>query len=312
MSVNSTFTRSGRIGNETSLSGSQALSSQLGESVNQEIADGADDTVVAIGDFTKDNFDGMILTSDEDVTAKVLGGNPRVVVEIVTLGDMATNVGGTFTVADDQTEWIYPGDQFYIQGSTTAANDGRYYVINSTFAAGVTTIEVIRQLGVINVAAIEVFDTAEAGAGVDHLAFKIIPVSVKNNITAGDDFTANNTIEVAGDFSSLQADDKILIEEATTAGNDIVATVVTAVFATPDTTIVVEETAFNVEVGNANCTFQHVQTELLMHLTANEPFMWSKDSGVINPVLEDITEILITNTSGSSADVQARIIKSSP
>ena len=327
MTVTATASRSMRIGNETALSGSETIVAELGEHVNQEIAIAADDAVVAIGAVTKANLDALLLIADQDLTVKVIGGNPfplhpGVGEGIVTLGDLAANVGGTFTVAGDLTEWLWPGDQIWITGCTTVNNNGRYIVIGTAVAAGITTVEVVQfgrhglagQLGTINAPAIEVFDTVEVGAGAANLVYKIQSRGIKNNIGVGDDFTVAGPpgqIEIAGDFSFLQADDKILIEEATTGNNNGIFTVVTAVYAAPDTTITVEE-AVAVELGTALTTFQWVRTELLVRLTADVSHLWTREGSILSPVLEDITQLLVTNASGVAADLQARIVKSSP
>ncbi len=327
MTITATWGRSARIGNETALSGNQTLSQEIGTSISQPIAIGADDAVVAFAG-TKENIRGMAFIADQDLTLK-LGGGPYTVAEFTVLGDTETNVGGEFTIAGaDLTAWIWPGDLFWIQGSTSDENNGLYCVLEANFAALLNTIEVIQvgaagivagpdlhMLGTINVAATNIFQNLEVGAGAANVAYKIQPLSAKIDIGAGDNFTnvgpPGDNLVVAGDFSFLQADDQILVLEATDEDNCQIHRVVTATFAAPDTTIVVEGTMVT-EAGSVIAYFQHVRSELIIHLNANQPFLWSEDSGVPSPLLDDVTQILATNASGVAATLQGRIIGDSP
>ena len=326
MVVTATAVRQMGIGNETRLSGTETILAELGESLNQAIAVSADDALVTIGNFTKANLDGLMLIADQACRVKVIGGNPWTLASIATVGDMVTNTGGTLTITGDLTEWLWPGDEIWIQGCTTPANDGRYLVIGTAVAAGVTTVEVIKAgiraaagvMAIINVGAVEVFDTVEAGAGAANLVTKIVQRGVKTALlgAAGNEFSfagPPGEIDIAGDFSFLQVDDKILIEGATTIGNSIIFTVVSATFTTPDTTIVVEEAVANVEAAAAATTLQWVRTELLVRLVANIPYLWTRESQTLNPVLEDITRLLVSNASTTLIpDLQGRFVKSSP
>ena len=246
----------------------------------------------------------MLMTSDQDGLVKLSGGGPWVIVEYTNVGDMVTGDGGLFTVATDLTGWIFPGDMLYLTGATDPDNDGPACVINTTFAAGLTTIEVFRPLGFDNALANEVFGTAQVGAGAANLMTKFEPMGIKYNIDAADDFTvagAPGQIEIAEDLSFLEEFDQILIEDATTAANNQIATVVSATFVAPDTTIVVEE-AVVVEAGTANTTLQPIRTSIHARLTANIPVLWTLPAGfVLNPCLEDITTLLVSNDHATAA-----------
>lgn len=313
MTIQSTASKGLRIGNEAYLTGSEILNTSLGESVNAIITAATDDQAVVIGAFTKADLAGLVFIMDQDGLVRMRGPSPFVIQNIVALGDLVLGDGGTFTILNDQTAWIYPGDQFWIEGCTTAANDGLYYVVSVGFAAGVTTIECFRRIGVINAAVFESFDTVEAGAGAATLATKLLGRSTLRYIDAGDDFTVAGPpgqIVVGEDLSFLQAHDKILIQESTTpAVNDGIFNVVTAVYVAPDTTITVEE-AVNVEAGNGNCSLTWVRSELMCRLVANVPHLWTWPSGILNPVLEDITTLEVSNSHATAdADFQARILK---
>lgn len=311
MTVTATASKGLRIGNEAYLSGAEVQTATLGQIVNASIPAATHDHPVVVGAFTKANLVGLLMMSTQDGMARMSGGNPWVIQNIATLGDLVLGVGGTFTILNDQTAWIYPGDMFWIEGCTTAANDGLYMVIDSTFAAGVTTIEVVRQTAVINAAVVEVFDTVEAGAGAACLATKIMAMSPKHYIDAGDDFTVAGPpgqIEIAEDLSALVAHDRLLIQEATNAANNQLVDVTTATFVAPDTTLVVEE-AVAVEAGNAAANLMLVRSEFHPRLVANVPTLWTLPSGILNPCLEDITTLLVTNDHPTAgADFQARIV----
>jgi hypothetical protein len=309
MTVTTTATRSMRVGNETALSGAETLTSELGTMINSIIPAATDDHPVVIPAFTKANLTGLLLTCDRDALVRLRGGNSWVIDNIVTLGDLVLGTGGTFTVTGDLTAYWYPGDQIWITGCTTAGNDGLYTVIDTAVAAGVTTVEVFDRTAVINAAVVESFDTVEAGAGAACTATKVLFRSVKHDIDAGDDFTVAGPpgqLEVAEDVSWLVEYDKILIQETTT--NDGIYNVTSATYTAPDTTIVLEE-AVTVEVGTAAGNFCWIRDELMVRLTAGVPFMWTLDGGILNPCLEDITTLLVTNEHATlTADFQARIL----
>lgn len=311
MAIDSNASRGLRVGNETYLSGVESLESTNAEFINESIAAATDDQAVVMGDFNKADLVGLLMISDQDGLVRLSGAGPWVIQNIATLGDMATSVGGTFTILADQTAWIYPGDMFWIEGCTTAANDGLYMVIDSTFAAGVTTVEVIQQLGVINAAVIEVFDTVEAGAGAACLATKLQAMGQKRYIDAADDFTVAGPpgqIEIGEDLSWLEEFDQLLIQEATNAANNQIVTVTSATYVAPDTTIVVEE-AVVVEVGNANANFTPVRDALICRLVANIPVLWTLPSGILNPLLEDGTTLLVSNSHATAAATfRARVV----
>ncbi len=311
MAIASNATKGLRVGNETYLSGVESLESTNVEFINDTILAAAADQAVVMGDFEKADLVALLMQSDQDGLVRLSGGGPWVIQDIATLGDTVTRVGGTFTILLDQTAWIFPGDTFWIEGCTTPANDGLYTVIATAFAAGVTTIEVIQQLGVINVAVIEVFDTVEAGAGAACLATKIEAMGIKHDIDAGDDFTvagAPGQFEVAEDVSWLAEFDQILIQEATSAANNQIAVVTSATFVAPDTTVVVEE-AVVVEAGVAACTFMPVRSALMCRLVANIPVLWTLPSGIRNPLLEDGTTLLVSNDHATlPATFRARIV----
>ena len=311
MTVVVTANKGLRVGNEPYLSGSEVQTVTNAEIVTATIPAATDDHPVVVGDFTKASLAALLMISDQDGMVRMSGGNPWVIQNIATLGDMALGVGGTFTILNDQTGWIYPGDLFWIEGCTTAANDGLFIVIDATFAAGVTTIEVVRRTAVINAAVIEVFDTVEAGAGAACLATKLLAMSPKHYIDAGDDFTVAGPpgqIEIAEDLSWLEPHDRILIQEATNAANNQIANITTATYVAPDTTLVIEE-AVAVEAGNANANFFLVRSEHHCRLTANVPTLWTLPSGIMNPCLEDITTLLVSNEHATAlADFQARVV----
>ena len=93
MTVTSTAGRSFKIGNETPLSGNETLVSNWGPTLNFEVAIGADDVVVPHV-VAKADLDGMLFKAPQDLTLKVIGGNPFAVADFTVLGDLVLNAGG--------------------------------------------------------------------------------------------------------------------------------------------------------------------------------------------------------------------------
>jgi stage V sporulation protein SpoVS len=307
MTVTGTATHGLRLESLDSLSGNIGLEASASVVISESIDPATDDENIsaALGVCTKADLIAFAFRANQDGLVRLRGGNPFLLATVATVGDLAVATGGTITIAGDLVDQWYPGDMIFIKGCTTPANDGLYVVHLITEAAGVTTIECYRVTGAINVAVVEVFDTAEAGAGAANFCTKVVPYGRRYYIDAGDDFTvagAPGQIEIAEDLSFLQEHDQILITESTTAAtNDNIFTVVSATYAAPDTTLVVEE-AVVVEAGNGACTLQPVVTEFRHRLVANEPTVWHKWSGILNPVLEDLS-VLEASNSHATADM---------
>lgn len=300
MTVTGTATQGLRLESLDSLSGNIGLSASASVVISEIIDPVTDDEDIsaALGVCTKDDLIAMAFRANQAGLMRLRGGNPWLLASVATLGDLVLATGGTITIVGDLVDQWYSGDMVFIKGCTTAANDGLYVIHLITEAAGTTTIECYRVTGVINAAVVEVFDTVEAGAGAANFCTKVVPYGRRYYIDAGDDFTvagAPGQIEIAEDLSFLQEHDQILITESTTtATNDNIFNVVSATYAAPDTTIVVLE-AVNVEAGNGNCTLQPVVTEFRHRLVANEPTVWHNLSGILNPVLEDLSVLEVTN-----------------
>lgn len=306
MPVTGTATGGLRLESLDSLSGNIGLSANASVVINESIpaATDDDDISAALGVCTKDDLIAMAFRANQAGLMRLRGGNPWLLASVATLGDLVLATGGTITIVGDLVDQWYPGDLIFIKGCTTAANDGLYVIHLITEAAGTTTIECYRVTGVINAAAVEAFDTVEAGAGAANFCTKVVPYGRRYYIDAADDFTvagAPGQIVVAEDLSFLQEHDQILITESTTpATNDNIFNVVSATYAAPDTTIVVLE-AVVVEAGNGNCTLQPVVTEFRHRLVANEPTVWHNLSGILSPVLEDLSVLEVTNDHATAA-----------
>jgi len=307
MTVTGTATQGLRLESLDSLSGNIGLSAQSSVVISETITANTDDQDIsaALGVCEKDDLIAMAFRANQAGLMRLRGGNPYLLVNVVTLGNLATLVGGTITITGDLVDQWYPGDMIFIKGCNTPANDGLFVIHLITEAAGLTTIECYRAQAVINAAVIEVFDTVEAGFGAANFVTKVIPYGRRYYLDAGDNFTvmgAPGQIVIGEDLSFLREHDKIMITESTTSGtNDNVFTVVSAAFATPDTTITVKE-AVAVEAGNANCTIQPVVTEFIHRLVANEPIVWHNLSGILSPVLEDLSVLEVSN-SHATADM---------
>ncbi len=300
MTVTGTATEGLRLESLDSLSGNISLSANASVVISETILPATDDDDIsaALGVCTKDDLIAMAFRANQAGLMRLRGGNPYALTAVTQLGDLATPVGGLITITADLVDQWYAGDNIFIKGCTSPVNDGSFNIHRITEAAGVSTLELFRNYGSINAAAIEVMDNVEGGAGAANVVTKYIPTGRKYYIDAADDFTvagAPGQIVVAEDLSFLQEHDQILITESTTsATNDNIFNVVSATFATPDTTIVVLE-AVVVEAGNANCTLQPVVTEFRHRLVANEPTVWHNLSGILSPVLEDLSVLEVTN-----------------
>ncbi len=306
MPVTGTATGGLRLESLDSLSGNIGLSANASVVINESIAAATDDDDIsaALGVCTKDDLIAMAFRANQAGLMRLRGLNGVELANVVTLGDLVLATGGTITVPGDFVDQWYPGDLIFIKGCTTAANDGLFVIHRITEAAAVSTIECYRVTAVINAAVVEVFDTVEAGFGAGNPVTKVVPYGRRYYLDAADDFTvagAPGQIEIAEDLSFLREHDQILITESTTAGtNDNIFTVVSATYAAPDTTIVVLE-AVIVEAGNANCTLQPVVTEFRHRLVANEPTVWHNLSGILSPVLEDLSVLEVTNDHATAA-----------
>lgn len=334
MTVAATATRSMRIANETPLTGSHAFSAELGQQINAEIPAATAAHPVMIGGFAKSDLLGLLLTCNRAVTARLYGLNfgGMQVDNFTVAGNLVLGVPGELTITGDVTGWLRSGDLLWIVGATTQQHDGVATVMDVAVAAGLSTVGVSKDLCVINAAVVEVFDVIEAGIVGTTFATKFEPLGPEHLLlgAAGNEFLAAGppgVITTNGDFSYLQAGDQILIQGATTHGNDQIYTVVTAVYAAPDTTITVVEAVANVEAAAAGTTFQVVRTCLLARIAANVPFVWTlvdqaigatsaafyPDSmGAPCPILEDITACTVDNADALTADFQARIVTVRP
>ena len=250
--------------------------------------------------FLKSQLVGMFWLCDQDVVLHLRGGSPYDVEIGVANGFTVAGPPGEFTHDGDVSGWLWAGDEVYIEGATTAANDGAATVVDVDVAAGISTITVTREAGAFNV-------EVSAGAGVT-MWRKIQRVSAEFDI---DDVTAAGpagALTYTGDLTGLlEAGDLILIENATTPGNDGIYTIATIGYAAPLTTITLEEALTAIEAGAADTSFCWIIDELLIRLTADIPFLWA-GGGLLSPVLEDITTV--TADTVLAADLQGRVVLS--
>ncbi len=304
MTIASTASRSLRIGNETPLSGNESLASEGGEVVNSIIPIATEDhPIVSLANFTKANLMGLLLTCDRDALVRMRGDFHYVSPDVA----HGFTAAAIFDTNEDVTEWLWAGDKIWIDDATTAGNDGTATVLEVAYAAPYSTITIMREGAAYNV---------EIGvAGVTRWR-KIQARSQEfliDGAVAGapNEFIATSTINAAGDYSFLQAHDKIMIQAATNAANNDIFEVVTAVFDGVDTVITVEEVTIVTETSVALTSLQWIRDELMVRITAGIPELWTLNgNGILNPVLEDITTLLVSNAHATlTADFQARIIK---
>ncbi len=197
-----------------------------------------------------------------------------------------------------------------------ADDDTLYFVVGVVVAAGVTTVEVIRRAVDAVGPPATVFSAAQPAAAGE--ATKVVPTSRRYilNTAAANEFLAVGApgqIAIGEDLSFLEEHDRILVQNATTHGNDQLYTVVSAIYTAPDTVIIVEEALGAAEAGLVTTTLMRVVTQHMVRLTAGIPYLWTLGSSLFNtsvPVLEDITTLLVSNAHATlTADFQARIIK---
>lgn len=306
--ITNTF-RSLAIGGEPALSGAQGLESNMGERLQEDVATGADDTPIAFGGFSKASLDAISVVSSQDVIVKIGSNqNPWHIEDFTALGDGTSGQGGSLTADGNSAHAFWRGDECFIQGSNDADNDGRY-VIKLVDDIGNQTFYQLHSNYTWN--GIEnFFATIEPGLAGTTMT-KIAPMETEIGMN-GDTMIAPSTLEIGGDLSHWLPKQKINTGDFTDPANNAIWTIVSATYDGVNTTVVVEEATVVNEGGGIPSYAQLIATELVIHLKANEPFMWTKDSGIPNPVLGDVDRMLITNESGSTADIQARIIKSSP
>lgn len=319
MSNTISVARSLRDGNETWLSGTEAFNAQNVERINAVIPANTVDHPVSLGDFRRSEMAAILFKSTLPLTVKLRGdgivrAQPFDTIVYVA-GDLVVGDGGSFTTLGDFTGFIFPGDTLWLEGSATAQHNGLCEVVAVAYAAPNSTIEVTKRLSVINGIIIETFNVP--GADVNDW-YKIVPRSRKYNIDAADDITVivgPSEIEIAEDLSWLKAGDRIVIEEATSPGNDLLLTVVSATWDGADTTIVVAEALDTVEAGNADCTLMAVlapeELQYEIALAASVPHMWSYTESILNPCDdEEVTTLLVTNPHATeAADLEGRIAR---
>ena len=296
------ITRGLRVENEAGIVGAEALESTNVEIVENTVAAGAVDADMGIGPFEKFDLDCLAMVSDQDVLVRLNGEHPHDISVGVGSGFTAAGPPGQFEVAGDVTGYILPGDEIYIEGATTAANDGPCTVLETAFAAGITTITVARAGGAFVV-------EVSAGAGVTmwrKFQYRSIEYDVANFTVAG----PPGQLTYTGDLTDvIFEDDNILVEGATTAANDGIYTVTAVTEAAGTTTITVAEAIANVEAGAAATSLALIRDEFMVRLSANVPFLWSEDASIFNPLLEDVTMMEVTNDNAVTANFQARIGK---
>ena len=272
------------------------------EKVNQEIAAAATELVSV--EFQKATLETLQFVSDQDLTLILQAVNQWPINDFTGEGDLVTELPGEFRVVGDLTERIKVGDTIWIEGATTPQHDGLAMVRSSAYAAGLTTFEVYKTTGVINVAVTEVFDNLEAGAVVTFV-HKIEFLSVEWPATASVVAPAN-TFTVTGDCTDdIKTGNAILVEFAD--ADEGIFTVLTAVYAAPNTIVTVAEALAG---GLTGGTMWRISRGLELELTANEPFLWTADSLVLNPCLEDINGIQAINAGDEEANLGGRIVRS--
>ena len=298
MTVIVSVSRGMRFGNESYLTGVDTITATNGHIINQPLLAATDDQAVALN-FLKSQMVGMFWLCDQDATVHLRGDSPHDVEIGVANGFTVAGPPGEFTYDGDCSAWLWPGDEVYIEGATTPANDGCATVVDVDVAAGISTITITREAGAF---AVEV----SAGAGVT-MWRKIQRVSGEwdiVNITA----VVAMTFTVAGDLTdTLEAGDMVLIENSTTPANDGLYTIATITYAAPNSTITCVEAGNAIEAGAADTSFCWIIDHLLIRLTADIPFLWA-GGGILSPVLEDITTVTADVAGATAADLQGRTV----
>jgi len=253
------ITRALRVANEAGISGAEAVEVESPESPDQVISAGAEEQT-AIGAFKDHQLQALSLVCDQDVDVQFLGVRYPLT-DCVLIGMTITHAGA----ADDV---IFSGDLVRVEG--TVADDGIYLVDGA--APGILTISPGNQFPVGGGGAVGTFARVCSHQKMGYM-YTIATATL-----------ATGVITVAGDLSDiLAAGDFIAITDST--GNNGIYELLTVVGIAGLTTLTVVGAALEDNTDDG----QLYKVRPAIELSANEPFLWSYESGIQNPFIHPTT-----------------------
>lgn len=272
MAITITCGKSCRIGSESTLSGSETITSDVGVLISHSVAAS---TTEAVEGVTIDRADLEALYFSSDGACRL-----RLYDDPITVASWPSTT--TATMTGDYTGIFFAGDSFCVSGSTS--NDGFYTVYECAYSDPTTTLTVYESAPW----------TAEAVAS--SKIQKYVGMEPSNYAITAVSTGAGGTFTVAEDLSELSAGDKIMVRGS--SNNDTLFTVASAVYTTSTVITVSDDDTVG---ATADGEITKVRTDLILDLVANVPFLWTVGGGVDNPLVSNVTAAEITNESTTTA-----------
>jgi hypothetical protein len=270
------LTRIYRRANDPGLSGSEAITVEVGVDLDQTISASTEEEVTQA--FWADRVQTISMLCDQAVEVQALETRYAI---------LDLNVVGpdTITYTGDISDRFFDGDLVRIEG--TVADDGIYQVEGVAFGAGTTTI---------TMADGNIWPTG-AGGAVGTFSRIATQQRMGYHYDIATATAATGIITIAGDVSDIFAvGDKCIIDDST--GNDGIweITVVTTdgppVTTTSITLIEYNDTATATILDNTN-DGNVIKVRSGIELTADVPFLWSYDSGIQNPFIQNFPDFAL-------------------
>ncbi len=250
-----TATQSNRVGNEAGVTGSSSFTAEVAPILEQTVSAGTEEEVTS--SFADHTLQSAAMSCDQDAVVQALSTRYAIT------GGVAGPPGTIITGGDDLTGIVFPGDLVRIEGSTGV--DGVYQVETVTAVAG-GTITLANGMNIVGAPG-DGTVARVASAGPTSYSYPIATsVLLTDVLTITGDVT---DIFAAGDFVSITG----------STGDDAFREIDTVVEAAGVTTITL--VAGGVITNNGDGQVSLFQAGI--PLTANEPYMWLRESGQQNP-----------------------------
>jgi len=295
--------RSARLGSESGISGSEALSVEIPASPDQIISALTEEEVTI--PFRAYDLQVLSMVCDQAVKVQVLETRFAI---------LATTAGppGTITYTGDLEQEIFAGDIVRIEG--TVGNDGYDLVETVVVNLGVTTITLAN--GQWLVGAEGVIGTVSRVANHQLLGYAYT-LTTTTQLTGA--------IVLAGNVTDKFAEGDYLEIQGSVAENGLYY-VMSAVYAAPNTTIIVSDPNLAIPAGALaadGVAGQIVKSLPSIVLAANKLFLWDIDSGLQNPLISpnvdfelaslwnvtrgNVAAFMVNNDNAINANFDARV-----
>lgn len=295
------LTRTYRRGSETGLSGSEAITVEVGQTPVQTIDASAEEEVTV--SFIAHLLQSIQIQCDQVSSVQVLETRYAITASV------AGPPGTITTAANDLTEAIFPGDLVRVEGS--AGDDGVYLVVSVGAGPNLITLENGQSLpaGGGDGTVARVANTSRIGYAYDIVTTTLGTgaIVIAGNVT--DKFSALDYLQIQG----------------TVANDGMWEIDADPVFAAGNTTIIVNTVPGGAAGLPATEGAVGTITRILpsIQLAANTPFMWSIDSGIQNPFINPsqaagvgpewfttrgiVVAMMVTNAATNAASFTARL-----